>query len=228
MNKVAAIVSAYYASIYIKGRVDDLLSQSINPLVVVVAQRNSLEAQAVTQLHGSNRQVQLVLTEDIPTVYEAWNIGIKSCESEYVTNANSDDRLYPDALKIMSKMLDKNKDQALVYTDVDRVRSIGGTPEGQFVWAEGGLAELLNGCFIGPMPMWRRSVHAKHGYFNPEYKSAGDYEFWMRLAHGGEKFKHIHSVLGAHLERPDALEHRSPVRTVWEIARARSLYRGAV
>ena len=226
MQKIAAIVSAYYASRFIDGRIKDLLKQIPAPLVVVIAQSDSYEADLVLKSYGDNPLVQLILTADVPTVYQAWNIGIENSESEYITNANSDDRLYDHALRLLSKTLDRQSDQAVAYFDIDRVEEIGSIPVGQFIWREGGIKELLGGCFVGPMPMWRRSLHTKYGPFNADFKSAGDYEFWMRIAAQGEKFKHIHGVHGAHLERPDALEHRSPLRTTWETARARSLYRG--
>jgi hypothetical protein len=223
--KVAAIVSAYYASQFIKGRIENLLEQDLTPMIVVVAQKGSPEAKIVGDNWAGHPNINLVTTDDIPTVYDAWNIGIRFSDSDYLTNANSDDRLYPGALSMLAKTLDKNPEYAVAYPDVDRVEKIGGDPVGQFVWKEGGLTDLLTGCFVGPMPMWRRDLHSKHGMFDPEYKSAGDYEFWLRIASKNEKFMHVHRVLGAHLERPEALEHRSPLRTTWETARARAAYK---
>lgn len=225
--KVAAVVSAYFCELFLEDRIDNLLSQTPQPQVIVVAMEGSPEQKIALecQKKAGCESITIVQTPNVPTVYAAWNMGIKCSESDYICNANSDDRLYPEAFRIMVKMLDRSPEHAVVYSDVDRVNSIGGKPIGRYQWLEGGLPELLSGCFLGPMPMWRRSLHEKYGYFDEDYTSAGDYEFWLRLAAGGEKFKHVHAALGAYLERKSSLEHRSPVRSTWETARARSLYR---
>ena len=224
MTAVSAIVSAYYSEKYLKGRLENLRDQTLVPQIVVICQFDSAEMKIAVEFQHSHEML-ISPTPDIPTVYEAWNIGLGSCSGEYITSANSDDRLDPDAIRLLSKTLDKHKDYAVAYPDVNRVDKIGGAPIGSFVWKEGQFGELMSGCFVGPMPMWRKSLHEKYGFFDGEYASAGDYEFWLRIAYGGEKFKHVNRILGDHLERPAALEHRSPIRTTWETARARAKYR---
>jgi len=223
-RQVAAIVSAYYAEKFLQGRIENLLEQTPVPLIVVVCQEKSIEEEIALRF-SRPQDIQVATTEDVPTVYAAWNIGIQFSKSQYVVSANSDDRFYAGGLRLLAKTLDKRPDYALVYADVDRVKEIDAEPFGRFEWAEGGLDELLKGCFIGPMPMWRRSLHDKYGVFDSAFTSAGDYEFWLRLAAGGEKFRKIHAACGAYLDCKDSLEHRSPVRSAWETARARALYR---
>jgi len=228
--KVTAIVSAYYAERFIEGRLENLLAQSLKPEVIVVCQTGSAEHEIAKKF-----DVKIIETPDIPTLYEAWNIAIKQATGEYITTANSDDRLYPRALEKMAKALDNNPKYGMVYTNIDLVEEIDGAPKTQFEWMEGGLHELVfKGCFLGPMPMWRKSLHEKHGYFlesetlrnGDEYKYhiTADYEFWMRLAAGGEKFYHIKEVLGAYLSHPGNLEHRHFLRRLWEESRVRSKY----
>lgn len=230
--RISAIVSAYYAERFLKGRLENLFSQGLDDLqVIVVLQKDSPEQQIVRDFATRNASVypRLVISEtaDIPTVYAAWNQGIEVSAGEFITNANSDDLFYDGALLKMSQALEGHPGSAVVYANVDRVVEYGGKPEGRFEWLEGGFDDLLNkGCFIGPMPMWRRSLHKTYGLFDPEMRSAGDYEFWLRIASQGEKFHHLKGfVCGAHLERLDALEHREPVRSIWEQSRAKGLYR---
>jgi hypothetical protein len=85
------------------------------------------------------------------------------------------------------------------------------------------------------MPMWRKSLHDKYGYFlesdvlaNREtykYQVVSDYEFWMRLAENKEKFFLIQEILGAYLDRPESAEKREPLRRIWEDARMKAKYR---
>lgn len=220
--RVSAIVSAYYAEQYLEGRIDNLLSQTEKPEIIVIAQKGSKEAEILERYP----QAVTILTDDIPGVYEAWNMGIKAAGGKYITNANCDDRLAPHALKKMADILDKETTYSVVYPDVDIVTEIGGNPKGQYRWLEGGIKELLTACFLGPMPMWRKSLHDRFGYFDEDYKSAGDYEFWMRLASQGVKFYHVRDeILGAYLKRDNSVEHREPLRSLWEENHARMKYR---
>jgi glycosyltransferase involved in cell wall biosynthesis len=220
MAKVSAIVSAYFSAEYIEGRIENLLAQDPQPEVIVVCAAGSEDARIVQ----GRKDVVAILTPDIPTIYKAWNIAIQAATGDYVTNANSDDRLYPGALKVLARALDENPDVAVVYADDDIVRTIGGDPVNRHEWIEGDLETLRQVCFIGPMPMWRKSLHDKYGYFDVAMKSAGDYEFWLRVGSQGEQFRHIPRAIGAYLKRRDSAERREPLRSLWETARARSRY----
>ncbi|MHC4676488.1 MAG: glycosyltransferase family protein, partial [Planctomycetota bacterium] len=140
-------------------------------------------------------------------------------------NINTDDRLYPGALQRMIDVLDDNPEVGVVYPDVDRVAEIDGEPFGQFTWAEGDFDVLIHGCFLGPMPMWRKSLHDEYGLFDAGMHSSGDYDFWLRLAKAGVKMQRIAEPLGRYFDREESIEHREPIRTVWETANARSRYR---
>ncbi len=228
MAKVTAIVSAYHAEKYLEGRIENLLGQTLKPEIVVVCHKGSKEFDIVKPFADRGELVVRWFEANlpIPTVYAAWNAGIQVSTGEYLTNANCDDRLHPDGLKRLTEALDQHPAHAVAYADAAVVEQIDGPVVSQFRWAEGGLRKLLEGCFLGPMPMWRRSLHEKYGMFNEELHSAGDYEFWLRIAARGERFWHVKEVLGTYLNRKDSVEHREPVRSAWETARARAKYRG--
>lgn len=226
--KVSAIVSAYYAEKYILDRLENLIEQEPQPEIVVICQGDSSELALSAEFlrdHPNLPGFKIVTTPDIPTIYAAWNLGVESASGVYLTNANCDDRLYPGALGKLANVLDEYPQFAAAYFNIDQMKEIGGEPVGRFEWAEGDLSVLLQGCFLGPMPMWRKSLHEEYGPFDPEMQSAGDYEFWLRLAAAGERFFHLRETLGSYLIREDSAERRSEVRAVWETARARARYR---
>jgi glycosyltransferase involved in cell wall biosynthesis len=219
MTKVSAIVSAYFAEEFIDCRLQNLLAQNPQPEIIVIAKSGSVEARSARE-----HRVCLVETVDVPTLYDAWNVGIEVATGEYLTNANSDDILYPRALQVMAETLDERPDIALCYADSDVVHQYMGDPVNRIVWIQGGVEEIKHACFIGSMPMWRKSLHTKYGLFDYEMKSAGDYEFWLRIMLAGEKVLHIPRALGAYLVREDSIWHSKPLLSIWEVARARSRY----
>ena len=64
-------------------------------------------------------------------------------------------------------------------------------------------------------PMWKRTVHEKHGYFNQYYKSAGDWDFWLRCAFGGSKFKKCQDTLGVYYFNPTGMS-TNPEHDSWK------------
>lgn len=217
MTKVSAIVSAYYAADYIEGRLINLLEQSPRPEIIVIAQQGSIEE------HVARSHDCLVLTTvGIPTIYKAWNIGIRACSGEYITSANCDDVLYKDALSTMAKALDKHAECGVVYSDID-IKEAGKELR---TWKrkEPTLENLMTSCAPGPFPVWRKSLHNKYGLFNETFKVAGDYEFWLRLASRGVKFYHIKKSLGIWAKRKDSAEFRDIDLTNTETRNIRQAY----
>ncbi len=212
--KVSAIISAYFCEEYLEGRIENLKAQTWRPQIVTVCEFGSPEYKIANGLwEEPDVIVQTPYDQPVLTIYSAWTEGIKASTGEYITNANSDDRLAPYAISKLAQELDKRPEVGLVYADVDIVEDLEGGfdsawREGYFRWAEGGHKELLQQCFLGPMPMWRKSLHDKYGYFDPEFKSAGDYEMWLRLAKNGVQFHHIREPLGIYLRRDDQAEQR--------------------
>jgi glycosyltransferase involved in cell wall biosynthesis len=220
MASVTAIVSAYFSAEFLEGRIKNLLAQMPRPEVIVVCQEGSEDA----RLARDRRDVTVIHTANVPTIYAAWNLAVQAAQGDYLTNANSDDRHYPGALATLSRALDEHPDVALVYADDDIVREVGGDPVNRHQWIEGDFDVLRQVCFLGPMPMWRKSLHDKYGLFDESMKVAGDYEFWLRVASRGETFLHLPRAIGAYAMRSDSAERRESLRTIWETARARSRY----
>ena len=226
MVKVTGLLSTYNDTELLQGRLDNLLTQDVEMELLTICESDSEESAIITEW-AKDKDIYICscYPDGIPTLYDAWNMGIEFAEGEYLTNINTDDRLYPGALQKMIDVLDANPDIGVVYPDVDRVDEIDGEPFATYSWAEGGFDKLLKGCFLGPMPMWRKSLHDEYGLFDGIYHSSGDYEFWLRIAKAGVKFQRIPEPLGAYFDRKNNIENREPLRTAWETSRARSKYR---
>lgn len=201
MRTVTAIVSAYYAQQFILDRLYNLQEQDPQPEIIVVCQRFSPE-----EVIASCFPVKIIQTDDIPSISVAWNLGIEAASGDYVTNANSDDRLYPGALAQMADVLDTHPEIGVVFGDSDR-QEPGKKPE---PWkrikqgtGEYDTKELMAGrSAIGAMPMWRKEL----GLYDPEIRIAQDFEFFIRLASEGVRFWYIDRALGVYMKRMDGNE----------------------
>jgi glycosyltransferase involved in cell wall biosynthesis len=218
---VSAIVSVYNCERFIKGCFEDLEDQTIaNRLEIIVINSGSQENEdhIIKSFQERYTNIVYIKTTERETIYRAWNRAIKISAGKYLTNANADDRHRKDAFEIMVNVLESNHDVDLVYansivTNNENESFDRNVPSNYINRIEpepnATIALLLKGSFIGPQPMWRKSIHKNIGMFNETLDVAGDYEFWLRMSYR-YKFYHINEYLGLYLNHPNSAEHRNP------------------
>jgi glycosyltransferase involved in cell wall biosynthesis len=215
--RVSAIVSTYNGERFIRGCLEDLVAQTLfarGGLQIVVVNSGSTQNEdaSIQEYVGCYPDRFIYLRTERETLYAAWNRAIRAAGGTYLTNSNVDDRHHPEALERMAEALDSNGDVALMYADsyvVDEENLVwdGAKKDRLLKWPEFDRDTLFEYCYIGQAPMWRRELHEQHGYFDDSMISAGDYDFWLRLAKH-HPFLHLAEPLGLYLERADAISLR--------------------
>ena len=74
-------------------------------------------------------------------------------------------------------------------------------------------------------PMWRRSLHDRCGVFDETYRSAGDWEFWLRCIRNGVTMHKIEPPLVAYFHNPRGMSTQSDTPSAREEAAIRRAYR---
>jgi glycosyltransferase involved in cell wall biosynthesis/Tfp pilus assembly protein PilF len=234
--RVSALVSAYKSERFMRGCLEDLENQTIAErleIIVVDSASPQNERAIVEEFQKRYSNIVYIRTEERETLSAAWNRAIKASRGKYLTTANTDDRHRRDALEILARTLDEHPEVTLVYADCLITRAENQTFEtatvaNQYRWLDFNRADLLlKGCFIGPQPLWRREVHDEHGFFDPSFVTAGDYEFWLRIACTRE-FLHVRETLGLYLESSNSVEHANAERGAKEAAEAHARYASAL
>ncbi len=232
---VSAIVSTVNSERFLRGCLEDLENQTLADrleIVVVDSASDEGEGAIVREFQSRYENIVYIRTKERETVYGAWNRGIRTARGRYITNANTDDRHRSDAFEVMARILDTLPEVALVYgdlliTETENETFDSCTPVGRFEWLNWSRQDLLNqGCFMGPQPMWRRSVHDEYGCFDDTFVTSGDYEFWLRISQTST-FLHIPAILGLYLRSAQSVEHRNRTRQQEENEKIVRLYREA-
>lgn len=215
--KVSAIVSVYNSERFIDGCLSNLVSQTLfkkDELEIIIVNTGSEqdEERIIFNYLNKYKNIKYIKTSERETIYSAWDRGILQANGKYLTNANTDDRYKYNALEVLSNALDANDQIDVVYADqfvtvVPNDTWDSNTEKKLQHRADFDKDLLLFGCFIGSQPMWRKSLHAKHGYFNKELKVVGDYEFWLRISQQA-KFQHLAKPLGLYFYSDQSAEHR--------------------
>ncbi len=229
---VSAIVSTYNAERFIRQKLEDLEAQTVADrleIVVVDSGSKQNERTAVFDFMKHSTNILYLRTGQRETVYQAWNRGIRAARGEFITNANTDDRLRRDAIEMLVGALQLNPEKMLAYGDSivtlhENESFADCTPHDYLRWPDFDHSKLLDFCYVGPHPVWRRALHDELGYFDERYQCAADYEFWLRAAERYD-FIHIPELLGLYWLNEGTVSRKGdlPLR---EAAQIQAEYRG--
>ncbi len=220
--KVSAIVSTYNSEEFMRGCLRDLVEQTLyqqGELEIIIIDSNSRqnEREIVEEFQSNYPNISYERTLETEPLYTAWNRAIAKANGNYITNANTDDRHRFDMLAVMADYLDTHTEIGLVYAD-QLISTVANDTfattqaERKWNWPTYTYEQMQRGCCVGSQPMWRKSLHDKHGYFREDFHCCGDYEFWLRLGDRGVQMALIPEILGLYYFNPQGLEHSAPGR----------------
>jgi hypothetical protein len=234
--KISLITSVFNSADHIEQLMEDVTRQSVFEancewIILNVNPEGDKEheiIQSFVQKYPNNIIYQR-LDED-PGVYGVWNKAIELSSGDFITNMNCDDRRAPNALEIQAKMLLLNPDASLVYNDSYVVQEANVRWEDvedksqRYNFEQFSKEAMLRGNLPHNNPMWRRTLHEKHGNFNDSYRSAGDWEFWLRCAFAGEKFVKAPMVLGVYFFNPEGVSTNTDNES-WKREEEKSIFK---
>lgn len=142
-----------------------------------------------------------------PGLYAGWNIAIKKCSAPLVGNWNIDDRKNKEGLEILLNQFTQNSLLDIVYgfTYISRIANqkyIDNSFSEIYPYLPHSLNNLLRNNSPHCMPIWRKSLHNHFGFFDENYKTAADGDFWLKCAIGGANIKLVNHPVGLYYENP--------------------------
>lgn len=148
-------------------------------------------------------------------VYYAWNLGIEQATTDYITNWNVDDLRHPINTKIKYDAIVAN-DYDVIYNwyiateDIEETFYNIDLDSKQYIQYPDNYEEhVLENCYAGPDPLWKKSMHDKVGYFDYEnFNTIGDWEMWIRFAKAGARFKLIPAALCLYFSHTGTVSNR--------------------
>ncbi|WP_212525605.1 glycosyltransferase [Actibacterium sp. MT2.3-13A] len=224
--RVSAITSLYCGGDFIEQFMDNITSQTCFDrhceLIIVDADSPENEAETIARYLDRHENIRYQRMNSRIGIYEAWNVGVQMARGPYLTNANLDDLRRADSFEIQAGALD-----ALPFADVvyqDFYYSFDPRLDWEGVAAFGYKSALPVVTphnmlrFNSPhnAPMWRKALHDELGLFDANYKSAGDYEFWLRCLAAGKTFYKVNEPHVVYYQNPKGLSTRADTRGIIE------------
>lgn len=224
---VSIITSVYNGDEFIRPFLEDITRQTIFKekceLCLVNANSPGNEEQIINEyIQKYPDNIKYVRLAEDPGIYGVWNYALQNmCSQEFITNANLDDRKAPDQLEKLAKFLVYNKDVSLVYNDsfiTDKPNEVfeNNSANGKrYYFEEFSKDVMLKQNLPHNNPMWRFQLHNDFGYFDEQYKSAGDWDMWLRCVMGDVKFKKYPEVLSLYYWNPKGIS-TNPANFSWK------------
>lgn len=213
---VSAVVSTYKSERFLRACLEDLVGQTLFKngeleIVVVDAASPESEGTIVEEFRTRHPSIVYLRVPERESLYASWNRGFRASRGRFVTNANTDDSHRTDALELLARALEETPEADVAFADCfwtdtpnDKWESTG-TGRKRINYPEYHPASVLHWCTLGPHPMWRRELFDQIGWFDPEWKSAGDLEFMIRFAAAGRKALHVPDALSLFYQNQSGL-----------------------
>jgi glycosyltransferase involved in cell wall biosynthesis len=234
MLLVTAIASLYRGGKFIEQFMDNITSQSCFrdycELVIIDADSPENESKVIERFCEQHKNIVYRRMNHRIGIYDAWNVGVKIARGEYLTNVNLDDLRRHDSLELQAAALDNLPFVDVVYQDflytfdlrlsVEEIARFGYKSRLPVIASQNMME------FNSPhnAPMWRKKLHEELGYFDESYKSAGDYEFWMRCLAAKKVFYKLNDPHVVYYQNPEGLSTRPGTRGVEEAKRILKTY----
>ena len=215
-TELTVIVSIYRPGHMFDSFLGNLIEQSIfasTKVAMVLVDPIDSERKIAQEFASRYSNVILEIVETRISIYSAWNIAIAKCSTPFITNMNIDDIRSVDSLETQLNYMKSHPwvdvgyqdffyllDRDLDWSSIANIGAVSQSPPvtlSELVWF--GMNSPHNG------PIWKSELHTRFGLFDEHLRSAGDYEFWIRVVSQGGVFAKMHKSTVGYFLNPVGL-----------------------
>lgn len=208
--KCSLFCSFYKAQKFIESYLENILEQSIFPQIEFIflnCHSPENEKNYILPIVEKYNNIKYFELDHDPGLYDGWNNAIKLCSASIIGNWNVDDRKNKDGLEILLHQFDKDPNLDIVYgftyvSHIANEKYIDNSYNEIYPYLPHSFENLLRNNSPHCMPLWRKSLHDRFGYFDTNYLTAADGDFWLRCAVGGARIKLVNHPVGLYYENP--------------------------
>lgn len=208
--KVSIVTPSYNQVQFLEKTILSVLNQNYPNLEYIIIDGGSTDG-SVEIIKKYEKYLVYWVSKKDEGMYDAVNKGLKVASGSIFAYLNSDDLYLSDTVQVAVNYFQKHPETALIYGDCDYIDL-----EGRFLYAyhypifKWHRFIVLNWSSIPQeASFWRKGVHKVVGYFNTEFKMAGDFEFYVKV---GKDFQidHLRKVLAMHRL------HKKSLTSIWQ------------
>jgi glycosyltransferase involved in cell wall biosynthesis len=200
----SVIIPAFNAEKFIIRTLDSVSNQTHSNFEIVVTNDGSLDntETVIKKYIEAHPSLKIRLSsQSNKGIGSARNNGISRARGKYLAFLDADDRWYINKLESAYEILIKSPDVDVLYHDEVEIREGKGEKRSHYGAVSSPVYDdlLFNGNRLSTSAtVVKRELAQKISGFseNPNFNSAEDYEFWLRLAKNNGKFYYFPMILG--------------------------------
>lgn len=182
MPEVSVIIPTYNSAEFLAEAVDSVLAQTWSDFEIVIVDDGSTDDTRDVAARYGDHVRYLYQQNEGPS--SARNMGIKEAKGTYVAFLDSDDAWEPEKLRIQMDFMGEHPEITLVCTDSSLMGSRECRERKLRRDLMGNLFPVLysNSFIRTSTVLMLRECFRDVGYFDERYRSAEDYDVWLRVA----------------------------------------------
>jgi len=180
--RVSIVTPVYNSEKYLKFTVESVLSQTYPNIEYIVIDGGSKD-NSVEIIKGYGDRVSYWVSEPDAGMYDAINKGLKLASGDIFAYLNSDDLYCPDTVAAAVNSLMRSPYADLVFGDCEFIgpggESLYTYRYPKYRWRS--FVSMNYSTIPQPTAFWRRNVHEKVGYFDPNLRMCADFDFFAKV-----------------------------------------------
>lgn len=191
---ISVIIPTYNRSELIGKSIESVLSQTYEPMEIIVVDDFSTDNTKEFVLSLKNKKIKYVLNKFSKGANGARNTGIMMAEGDYIAFQDSDDIWLPTKLEKQINLMAKDKEIDMNFCSLNVINQKNRTIPRRAVKKEEIKEKLEKGNFISTQTIFMKTQVAKEILFDENLKRFQDWDFCIRVS---EKYiiKHLDEVL---------------------------------
>ncbi len=194
---VSVIIPVYNGEKYVQECLESVYQQTYRPIEVIIVDDGSTDnsLQAVKKVPGEKK----IIAQQNRDVSHARNTGVSNAAGEFIAFLDQDDIWHHEKLEKQVQVFQAELEVDLIFTDLIKFNEEGKMrhPKDRHRYAsklndENLFAMLVRKNVLMPSAvMVKKEGFVKAGMFDPQFKTCGDYEMWLRMASKNMKFRYV-------------------------------------
>lgn len=194
-SKVSVITICYNSVKTLEQTIQSIINQTYRNIEYIIIDGGSTDGTLdIIKKYAS--EITYWVSEKDNGISDAFNKGLAVATGEIIGILNADDIYTERAIELAVRTLEDNPGIGFVFGDMHHadaggniIHKITGDPNYK------NSIRFTMPAILHPTVFVRRNVYLKHGYFNLNFKTAMDYEFFLRITVLGAMGMHIPQVL---------------------------------